>query len=178
MIFTEMSVSGVWLIDLDRRSDERGFFARTWDSSELAERGLNARLAQCSISYNARRGTLRGMHYQAAPHEEAKLVRCTSGAIFDVALDLRPSSASFKGWFGVELTAENRRALYVPEGCAHGFLTLTDDSEVLYQITEVYAPDAARGVRWDDPAFGIDWPGQVVVITGRDRTYPDFEASA
>jgi dTDP-4-dehydrorhamnose 3,5-epimerase len=178
MIFTETSVSGVWMIDLDRRSDERGFFARTWDSSELAERGLNARLAQCSISYNARRGTLRGMHYQAAPHEEAKLVRCTSGAIFDVALDLRPSSASFKGWFGVELTAENRRALYVPEGCAHGFLTLTDDSEVLYQITEVYAPDAARGVRWDDPAFGIDWPGQVVVITGRDRTYPDFEASA
>ena len=177
MIFTETSVSGVWTIDLDRRSDERGFFARTWDSSELAERGLNARLAQCSISYNARRGTLRGMHYQAAPHEEAKLVRCTSGAIFDVALDLRPSSASFKGWFGVELTAENRRALYVPEGCAHGFLTLTDDAEVLYQISDVYAPDAARGVRWDDPVFGIDWPGQVVVITERDRTYPDFEAS-
>ena len=178
MIFTETNVSGVWLIDVDRRSDERGFFARTWDSSELAERGLNARLAQCSISYNARRGTLRGMHFQAAPHEEAKLVRCTSGAIFDAALDLRPSSASFKGWFGVELTAVNRRALYVPEGCAHGFLTLTDDSEVLYQISEVYAPDAARGVRWDDPAFGIDWPGEVVVITERDRTYPDFEASA
>ena len=178
MIFTETNVSGVWMIDLDRRFDERGFFARTWDSSELADRGLNARLAQCSISYNARRGTLRGMHYQAAPHEEAKLVRCTSGAIFDVALDLRPSSASFKGWFGVELTAENRRALYVPEGCAHGFLTLTDDSEVLYQISEFYAPDAACGVRWDDPSFGIDWPGEVDVITERDRTYPYFEASA
>ena len=178
MIFRPTGIDGVWVLEIERLEDRRGFFARTWDSSELAERGLNARLAQCSISYNARRGTLRGMHFQAAPHEEAKLVRCTSGAIFDVALDLRPSSASFKGWFGVELTAENRRALYVPEGCAHGFLTLTDDSEVLYQISEVYAPDAARGVRWDDPAFGIDWPGEVVVITERDRTYPDFEASA
>jgi dTDP-4-dehydrorhamnose 3,5-epimerase len=177
MIFTETNVSGVWMIDLDRRSDERGFFARTWDSTELAARGLNARLAQCSISYNARRGTLRGMHFQAAPHEEAKLVRCTAGAIFDVALDLRPASATFKEWFGAELSAENRRALYVPEGCAHGFLTLTDDSEVLYQISEFYAPAAARGVRWDDPAFGIEWPDEVVVITERDRAYPDFEAA-
>jgi dTDP-4-dehydrorhamnose 3,5-epimerase len=174
MIFTGTNIDGVWVIDAERLEDERGFFARTWDADEFTEQGLNPELTQCSISYNLARGTLRGMHYQAAPHEETKLVRCTAGAIFDVALDLRPGSPTFKAWFGVELSAQNRRALYVPEGCAHGFLTLEDDSEVHYQISQAYMPDAARGVRWDDPAFAISWPGEVVVINERDRSYPDF----
>jgi dTDP-4-dehydrorhamnose 3,5-epimerase len=174
MIFRATGIDGAWVIEAEQLGDERGFFARTWDADEFAERGLNPRLAQCSISYNRARGTLRGLHYQAAPFEEAKLVRCTAGAIFDVVVDLRPESSSFKGWFGEELSAENRRALYVPEGCAHGFLTLADDSEVHYQISQFYAPESARGVRWDDPAFGITWPGEVVVINDRDRTYPDF----
>ena len=178
MVFTETSVQGAWVVEAERRADERGFFARTWDTEEFAQSGLSGRLVQCSLSFNTRRGTLRGMHYQAPPHEEAKLVRCTAGAIFDVALDLRPGSATFRRWFGVELSAQNRLALYVPEGCAHGFVTLTDDSEVLYQISEFYEPAAARGVRWDDPAFGIEWPAEVLVINERDRTYPDFEAGA
>jgi dTDP-4-dehydrorhamnose 3,5-epimerase len=174
MIFTSAGIDGLWVIEAERLEDERGFFARTWDADEFAERGLNPKLSQCSISYNRARGTLRGMHYQTAPHEEAKLVRCTAGAIFDVALDLRPESSTFREWFGTELSAENRRALYVPEGCAHGFLTLDDGCEVHYQISQAYAPDAAGGVRWDDPAFAISWPEKVVVINERDRSYPDF----
>jgi dTDP-4-dehydrorhamnose 3,5-epimerase len=174
MRFVETTVAGAWVVEPERHEDDRGFFARTWDATVFAERGLSPAFVQSSISYNRHRGTLRGLHYQAAPHEEAKLVRCTSGAIFDVAVDLRPRSDSFMQWFGVELTVENRLALYVPEGCAHGFLTLTDDSEVTYQISEYWAPYAGRGVRWDDPAFRIDWPGDVVVINERDRTYPDF----
>jgi dTDP-4-dehydrorhamnose 3,5-epimerase len=174
MIFKDTGIDGVLVIEPERHEDERGFFARTWDPDELAERGLNPELAQCSISFNRARGTLRGLHYQAAPHEEAKLVRCTSGAIFDVAVDLRPDSSTFRDWFGVELSAENRLALYVPEGCAHGFLTLADDSEVHYQISQAYVPDAGRGVRWDDPAFAIRWPGDVVVINDRDSSYPNF----
>ena len=175
MIFVPTVIGGVWVIDPERVEDERGFFARTWDAAEAERHGLSSRLAQCSVSYNRRRGTLRGMHYQAAPHEEAKLVRCTAGAIFDVAVDLRPRSPSFRQWFGTELSADNRKALYVAEGCAHGFLTLADDVEVAYQISEYYAPEAGRGVRFDDPAFGIEWPGEVTVINERDRTYPDFE---
>jgi dTDP-4-dehydrorhamnose 3,5-epimerase len=174
MIFKGTDIDGLWVIEPERHEDERGFFARTWDPDEFAERGLNPELAQCSISFNRARGTLRGLHYQAAPHEEAKLVRCTSGAIFDVALDLRPDSSTFRDWFGVELSAENRLALYIPEGCAHGFLTLADDSEVHYQISQAYVPDAGRGVRWNDPAFAIRWPGEVVVINDRDRSYADF----
>jgi dTDP-4-dehydrorhamnose 3,5-epimerase len=174
MIFTDTGIGGVWVVEAERLEDERGFFARTWDTDEVAERGLNPKLAQCSISYNRALGTLRGMHYQVAPHEEAKLVRCTAGAIFDVALDLRPESSTVGEWFGIELSAENRRALYVPEGCAHGFLTLDDGCEVHYQISQSYAPEAARGVRWNDPAFAISWPGEVVVINERDRSYPDF----
>jgi dTDP-4-dehydrorhamnose 3,5-epimerase len=174
MIFRGTVIEGVWVVEPERFEDERGFFARTWDTAEFARRGLNGRLAQCSISYNRRRGTLRGMHYQAAPHEEAKLVRCTSGSIFDVAVDLRAASATFRRWVGTELSAENRLAMYVPEGCAHGFLTLTDNSEVAYQISEFHAPDAARGVRWDDPAFGIDWPAEALVVNERDGSYPDF----
>jgi dTDP-4-dehydrorhamnose 3,5-epimerase len=174
MIFRATDVDGVWVVEPERSEDERGFFARVWDEAEFAGRGLNPRVVQCSVSHNVRRGTLRGMHYQAAPHEEAKLVRCTAGAIFDVAVDLRPESGTFCAWAGVELSADNRLALYVPEGCAHGFLTLTDDAEVSYQISEAYVPDAGRGVRYDDPAFGIAWPGEVLVVNERDRTYPDF----
>jgi dTDP-4-dehydrorhamnose 3,5-epimerase len=174
MIFKDTGINGVWVIEPERLEDERGFFARTWDPDEFAERGLNPELAQCSISFNSVRGTLRGLHYQAAPHEEAKLVRCTAGSIFDVAVDLRPGSSMFRDWFGVELSAENRLALYVPEGCAHGFLTLADDSEVHYHISQAYVPEAGRGVRWNDPAFAIRWPGEVVVINERDGSYPDF----
>ena len=174
MIFKETGIDGAWVIEPQRHEDERGFFARTWDPDEFAGRGLNPELAQCSISFNRARGTLRGLHYQAAPHEEAKLVRCTAGAIFDVAVDLRPGSPTLRDWFGVELSAENRLALYIPEGCAHGFLTLADDSEVHYQISQAYVPDAGRGARWDDPAFAIRWPGEVVVINDRDASYPDF----
>ena len=176
MIFRATAIDGVWVVEPERFEDERGFFARTWDTREFADRGLNGRLVQCSVSYNGRRGTLRGLHYQAAPHEEAKLVRCTAGAVYDVAVDLRAGSRTLCRWVGVELSARNRLALYVPEGCAHGFLTLADDSEVAYQMSEFHDPDASRGVRYDDPAFAIDWPGDVVVANERDRSYPDFPA--
>lgn len=173
MIFTETSVGGAYLIEPERMEDERGFFARTWCRREFREAGLNPELVQCSISFSPRRGTLRGLHYQAAPHEEVKLIRCTMGSIYDVVLDLRSDSASSLTHFGTVLSAENRRMLYLPEGCAHGFLTLEDDTEVFYQVSEVYVPEAARGVRWDDPAFGIEWPGEVRAVSERDRRYPD-----
>lgn len=174
MILHETRVSGAWVLEPERHEDERGFFARIWDGEELGEHGLSADLSQCSVAATYRRGTLRGLHYQLAPHEEVKIVRCVAGAIFDLAVDLRPDSPTFRGWFGVELSAENRLALYVPEGCAHGFLSLTDDSEVLYMIAGRHAPEAARGVRWNDPAFGIELPGEVVLMNERDRTFPDF----
>jgi dTDP-4-dehydrorhamnose 3,5-epimerase len=174
MIFTETQLKGAYIIDPERIEDERGFFARTWDHHEFEARGLNSSLAQCNISYNARRGTLRGMHYQAAPHAETKLVRCTMGAIYDVIIDLRPGSPTLRQWLAVELSAENRRMLYVPEGFAHGFQTLADHSEVFYQMTECYAPDYARGVRWNDPTFGIVWPEVPQAIAARDQAYPDF----
>ena len=178
MTLEETRIAGVLIVRPDRIEDDRGFFARTWDEREFAARRLSAHVVQCSISFNRSRGTLRGLHYQAAPHEESKLVRCTTGAIFDVAVDLREDSPTFRSWFGVELSADNRFALYIGEGCAHGFLTLTDDAEVLYQISEFWAPQAARGARWNDPAFAIEWPGHVAVINERDRTYPDFGAPA
>jgi dTDP-4-dehydrorhamnose 3,5-epimerase len=178
MIFTETTVAGAWLIEPEPIVDERGFFARIWDAAEFRERGLRAELSQCSIAVTRERGTLRGLHYQIAPHEEAKLVRCCAGAIFDVAVDLRPASPTFKRWFGTELTAENRRALYVPEGCAHGFLALRDDCEVLYEIAGRHVAEAARGVRWDDSAFGIEWPERVLAMNERDRTFPDFEVAS
>jgi dTDP-4-dehydrorhamnose 3,5-epimerase len=174
MILRETEIDGVRIVEPERHEDERGFFARTWDSDEFSAHGLNGRFVQASISYNRLRGTLRGLHYQAPPHEEAKLVRCTTGAIFDVAVDLRPGSPTLARWVGVELSSTNRLALYVPEGCAHGFLTLTQDAEVAYQMSEVHAPDAASGVRYDDPAFSIEWPGEIVVVNERDRSYPDF----
>jgi dTDP-4-dehydrorhamnose 3,5-epimerase len=175
MIFQDIKIRGAFEIQVEAKSDERGFFARTWCQEEFEKSGLNPRLVQCSISFNARKGTLRGMHYQADPYAEAKLVRCTQGAIYDVVIDLRADSATFKKWIAVELTAEKRNMIYVPEGCAHGFLTMADKSEVLYQMSEIYNPESARGVRWDDPAFQIVWPAKVKVISERDRTYPDFE---
>lgn len=174
MIFNETDLKGAFIVELERREDERGFFARTWDQREFDIRGLNARVAQCNTSYNAKQGTLRGLHYQDEPHEEARLVRCTMGAIYDVIIDLRRDSPTFKKWTSVELTADNHRMLYVPERFAHGFLTLEDRTEVFYQMSEIYVPGSARGVRWDDPAFRVTWPLQVQVISERDKNYPDF----
>lgn len=172
MIFRETAIPGVHVVEIEPRSDHRGLFARSWCEREFAEHGLNTRLVQISLSFNKRRGTVRGMHYQAAPHAEAKLVRCTRGAIWDVALDLREQLPTYRQHVGVELTADNRRALYIPEGVAHGFQTLEDDTEVLYQMSEFYAPEAGRGVRYDDPAFAIPWPISEVILLDRDRTYP------
>lgn len=171
MIFTETKLKGAYIVDIERFEDERGFFARSWCRDEFARRGLNPGLVQCNISHNRLKGTVRGMHFQAAPHREAKLVRCTMGGIFDVIIDLREDSATFRQWTGVELSARNRRMLYVPEDFAHGFQTLEDDSEVFYQMSEAYYPECARGVRWDDPAFGIEWPLSEAVISARDRNF-------
>ncbi len=174
MIFTETKLKGAFIIDPEKFEDERGFFARTWCRREFEAHGLNPNLAQCSISYNKKSGTLRGMHYQAEPYEEAKLVRCTKGAIYDVFIDLRFHSSSFKQWVGVELTADNHKILYISEGFAHGFQTLEDNTEVLYQMSEFYTPTYARGVRWNDPAFGIQWPPADRIISRLDQSYPDF----
>jgi dTDP-4-dehydrorhamnose 3,5-epimerase len=169
MIFTETKLKGAFVIDIELHEDERGFFARSWCEDEFKKHGLNQRLVQCNISFNKKRGTLRGMHYQVEPFAEAKLVRCTMGALYDVIIDLRPNSATFKQWISVELTAENHRALYIPENFAHGFQTLIDNTEVFYQMSELYHPECARAVRWDDPAFGIEWPSGPRVISRRDN---------
>jgi dTDP-4-dehydrorhamnose 3,5-epimerase len=174
MLFRETPLSGVWIIEMQRLSDERGYFARTFCRDEFEARGLNPNIVQCNVSFNAKRGTLRGMHWQEAPHGEAKLVRCTRGAIYDVALDLRRNSPTFKKWFAVELSSQNGTMLYIPEGCAHGFQTLADDSEVFYQMSARYCAKAARGVRFDDPAFAISWPLPITVIAEKDRTFGDF----
>ena len=176
MLFEDTKLAGAKIIDLERRGDERGFFARVWCHNEFEEQGLNTNLAQGNISVSSSRGTLRGMHFQETPHAETKLIRCTHGAIHDVIIDLRPESPTFRDWIGVELTAENRRMLYVPEGFAHGFLTLTDDAEVTYLVTQFYTPAAERGVRFDDPAFAIDWPAKVTVVSDKDAAWPDFSA--
>jgi dTDP-4-dehydrorhamnose 3,5-epimerase len=177
MRFVETPLPGAWVIELEELSDERGWFARTFDAEEFRARGLNPDVVQCNASFNRRAGTLRGMHYQVAPHGESKLVRCVRGAIFDVAVDLRPDSPTYRGWHGVELSAENRRAFYIPAGLAHGFQTLTDDCKVLYQMGNPYVPEAARGVRWDDPALGIEWPEQdgERIISEKDRAYASLE---
>ena len=174
MRFTPSELPGTVIVDVEGHVDTRGLFARTFCEEEFAAARLPTRFVQSSVSFNTRRGTLRGLHYQALPKPEGKVVRCTRGAIHDVVVDLRPSSATFLRWIGVELTAENRRALYVPPGCAHGFQTLVDDSEVLYLMTEFYAPEMARGVRWNDPMFGVEWPIADPTISERDATYPDF----
>jgi dTDP-4-dehydrorhamnose 3,5-epimerase len=172
--FESLDVSGAYVISPEKIEDERGFFARSWSRDEFEAHGLNPNVAQCNISFNNAKGTLRGMHYQAQPYEETKLVRCTKGSIYDVVVDLRPGSPTFKKHDGATLSADNRLMLYVPEGCAHGFITLEDGVEIFYQISEFYTPSAQRGVRYDDPAFGIDWPVPVTVINPRDKNYPDF----
>ncbi len=178
MRFIHTPLPGAWVIELERFEDDRGWFARTFDLEEFRARGLNAEVVQCSASYNARRDTLRGMHYQAAPHGESKLVRCTRGAIFDVAVDLREDSPSFRSWHGVHLSADDGRAFYIPAGLAHGFLTLVDHTEVSYLMGNPHVPDAARGVRFDDPAFAIRWPEPhgPLIVSERDASYPDFPA--
>src|SRR6266849_763832 len=175
MTFRETKLPGGFEIGLEPKPDNRGFFARTWCQKEFEAHGLNSRLVQCSLSQSVRKGTLRGMHFQVAPCAETKLVRCTRGAIYDVVLDLRPQSPTFKDWIAVALTAENRKAVYVPNGCAHGFLTLEDESEAFYQMSEFHNAESAQGVRFDDPAFQIDWPERIEVISERDRNYPTFE---
>lgn len=174
MIFTPTKLPGSFIIEPEKLEDDRGFFARSWCEREFAAHALNARLVQCDISFSKRRGTLRGMHYQLSPFEEAKLVRCTSGSIYDAIIDLRPSSSTFKKHIGLVLTAENHKILYVPEGFAHGFLTMEDNAEVFYQMSEFHSPEHARGVRWNDPAFGISWPLVPTTMSDRDRNCPDF----
>jgi dTDP-4-dehydrorhamnose 3,5-epimerase len=174
MIFSETKLKGAFIVEPERLEDERGFFARSWCQREFEENGLNPRIVQCNISFNVKRSTLRGMHYQTAPFEEAKLVRCTSGAIYDVIVDIRPDSSTYKRHFGIVLSEENRKMLFIPERFGHGFLTLEDNTEVFYQMSEFYSPERARGFRWDDPAFSITWPEDIRVISERDRNYPDF----
>jgi dTDP-4-dehydrorhamnose 3,5-epimerase len=173
VIFHETPLSGAYVIEPEPLGDERGLFARTWCERELAARGLETHIAQCSTSFNPKRGTLRGMHYQVEPFAETKLVRCTRGAIYDVVVDLRKGSPTLHGHFAIVLSADNRKTMYVPKGLAHGFQTLEDDSEVFYQISQFYSPEHARGVRWDDPAFAIRWPDAARTIADRDRSYPD-----
>jgi len=178
MRFVGLELPGAYLVELEPHRDARGFFARTWCREELSEHGLVTDLAQCSISRSTRAGTVRGLHFQRAPWEEVKLVRCTIGSIFDVIVDLRPDSPTHRDWVGVNLDAERGTALYVPKGFAHGFQTLEDGSEVFYMMSDPYVPAAATGVRWDDSAIGIDWPAAVTVISDRDRSWPDYEPSS
>jgi dTDP-4-dehydrorhamnose 3,5-epimerase len=175
MRFTPTDLQDAYIIDLEPIEDARGFFARAWDERELAEHGLETRIAQCNVSFNSRKGTLRGMHRQDPPHEEVKLIRCVRGSLFDVIIDLRPQSPSYKQWTGVELSSSNRRMLYVPRGFAHGFQTLENDTETFYMVSEFYVAGAEAGIRWNDPAFGIKWPlGEPVEISEKDRNWPDF----
>jgi len=172
MKFIETRLKGAFIIEPERLEDERGFFARTFCQKEFEAHSLNPRMVQCNISYNKHKGTLRGMHYQAAPMAEAKLVRCTRGAIYDVIIDLRPESPTYCQWLAEELNAENSKMIYIPEGFAHGFQTIEGDTEVFYQMSEFYSPEHARGVRWDDPVFGIEWPLKAKIISEKDTNYP------
>ncbi len=176
MKFVALPLQGAFVIEPEPITDERGFFARTFCREEFVTQGLNPELVQCSVSFNDRKGTLRGMHYQKYPHEEAKLVRCTLGAVYDVIIDLRKDSPTFKRWAGIELSAKNHMALYIPEGFAHGFLTLINGSELYYQMSEIFHPECAAGVRWDDPVFAIEWLGEVSVMSDRDKNFPDFQS--
>ena len=176
MIFTETPLKGAYIIELERIEDERGFFARSWCAREFAEHGLNPNLVQCNVSFNKKKGTLRGMHYQAAPHEEAKMLRCTKGSLYDVIVDLRKDSPTFKQWFSVDLTAENSKQLYIPEGFAHGFQTLEDGTEIFYHMSELYYPQSALGMRYDDPVFGIEWPLTHPILSSKDAVYEDFDS--
>ena len=176
VIFTETELAGAWVIELDRREDARGFFARAWCEDEFSQHGWDTRVVQCNLSHNERRGTVRGMHYQVPPHAEVKVVRCTRGAVYDVIVDLRRESPTYGRWLGVDLSAENGRALYVPEGFAHGYQALEDGTETYYQVSGFYAPGAERGLRWNDPALGIEWPlPDEAFLSEKDGTWPDFE---
>lgn len=176
MIFEETPLSGAYVVRLQRIEDERGFFARTFCEREFAAKALAARMVQSNTALTRKAGTLRGLHYQTTPHDEAKLVRCIRGAVYDVMADVRPDSPTFRSWFGVELTAGNRTMVYVPEGMAHGYLALADDSELFYQVSAFYAPGAEQGIRWNDPAFGIAWPdGGDFILSDKDRGWPDFQ---
>ncbi|QCR22828.1 dTDP-4-dehydrorhamnose 3,5-epimerase [Pontibacter sp. SGAir0037] len=174
MIFTETKLKGAFIIDVKRLEDERGFFGRSWCQREFEEHGLTANVVQANVSYNKKKGTLRGMHYQLSPYEETKLVRCTRGAIYDVIIDLRPDSPTYKQWIGVELTADSYRMLFVPEQFGHGFITLEDNTDVTYQVTQFYTPGAERGIRYNDPAFNIEWPIEPQIISEKDKAHPDF----
>lgn len=174
VIFQETTLKGAFVIEMDCLQDERGFFARSYCAKEFAANGLDARLVQCNVSYNRLRGTLRGMHYQAAPAAETRVVRCTRGAIYDVIVDLRPEAPTYKKFLSVVLTADNRRMLYIPQRFAHGFLTLADDTEIFYQMSEFYSPGCAQGFRWDDPSFRISWPEKIQIISEKDRSYPNY----
>lgn len=176
MKFRETGLAGAWIVDLERHRDARGSFARVWCENEFRDHGLVSRVVQANTSFNEKAGTLRGMHYQAPPYRETKLVRCTRGALYDVIVDLRPDSPTYRSWTGVELTETNDRMLYVPADFAHGFITLEDATEVNYLVSETYMPGSERGVRWNDPAFAIEWPRPVTVISGKDESWPDFTA--
>ena len=175
MKFHPTPIEDVFIVDVEPIEDSRGFFARAWCSREFQKKGLKNTIAQCNVSFNYKKGSVRGMHYQLPPYEEVKMVRCISGAIFDVVIDLRKDSSTYKKWFGAELSATNYKMLYVPEGFAHGYQTLEKDSVVFYQVTEYYQPGAERGVRWDDPAFNIEWPLTLSEISDKDKSYPDFK---
>ncbi len=174
MKFTATPLDGAWIVDIEPIADERGFFARSWCLEEFQRQGLNPDLAQCNISFNERKGTLRGLHYQEPPYGETKLVRCTAGAIYDVIVDIRQASRSYRQWFAVELSAANRRILYVPDGLAHGFQALQEQTEIFYQMSDGFHPESARGIRWNDAAFAIRWPVSDPILSARDRSYPDF----
>ncbi len=175
MLFKETKLRGAFIVELEPFEDERGFFARSFCKKEFEKQGLNHNIVQCNVSYNKKKGTLRGMHYQVAPHEEAKIVSCTSGALYDVIVDLRVDSVTFKKWIAIELSATNKRMVYIPEGFAHGFQTLQDDTEIFYQMLEYYHPESARAIKWNDPALGIIWPLRDPIMSTKDRNYLDYE---
>jgi len=174
MKFTETKLKGAFIIEIEKLSDDRGFFARSWCQKEFEIHALASRVVRANVSYNRKRGTMRGMHYQIAPYQESKLIRCTRGAIYDVIIDLRPDSPTYKQWTGVELTADNYTMFFVPQDFAHGFETLTDETEITYQVSQFYTPGSEKGIRFNDPAFDIQWPLEVTIISDKDRTWPDF----
>ena len=174
MKFTETKLKGAFVVEIEKLSDERGFFARSWCQKEFEAHGLNARLVQANVSYNHKKGTLRGIHYQIAPYQECKLISCTRGAIYDVIIDLRPDSPTYKQWTGVELTADSYHMFFVPEDFGHGFQTLTDETEITYQVSQFYTPGSEKGIRFDDPVFNIQWPLDAAVISEKDKNWPDF----
>lgn len=177
MIVTETKLKGAFLIDIEKLEDDRGFFARMWCEREMAEYGINFRMVQTNISLNRKKGTLRGMHFQKRPYEEAKLIHCVKGAIYDVIVDLRPESPTFRQWVGFELADKDYRTVFIPGGFAHGFVTLENNTEIIYMMSEFFTPEYNTGFRWNDPAFNIQWPFEISVISDKDKSFPDFEES-